>query len=160
MDDKAEIELLIGRNAPELLKVRAFCNRPNGTPWAHKLAIGWTICGQACIDRQGGPVHIGTHRTICHDKPEPTCLQTDVNFNEESSSLREIIHYKSTPCLNSLTVQESFSESKGHGNVYHTTDNDNESTMSIEDRRFVEIMMSQTHMNQAGHWEMPLPPPI
>ena len=104
LDNEAEVQLLIGRNAPELLKVRAFRNGPNGTPWAHQLAVGWTICGQACIDRQGGPVHIGTHRTICYDEPDPTSLSSDVNLAKESCSSREIIHHKLSPCLNNFKV--------------------------------------------------------
>ncbi|CAB4033032.1 PREDICTED: uncharacterized protein LOC107357656 [Paramuricea clavata] len=77
LDSRAEVQLLIGRNAPELLKVRAFCNGPNGTLWAHKLAVGWTICGQACVDRQGGPIHVGTHRTIYYDPPRQTHFEQD-----------------------------------------------------------------------------------
>jgi hypothetical protein len=57
--------------------VRAFRNGPNGTLWAHKLAVGWTICGQACVDRQGGPIHIGTHRTIYYDPPKQTHFEQD-----------------------------------------------------------------------------------
>ena len=32
-DNEAKVQLLIGRNTPELLKVRSFRNGPNGTPW-------------------------------------------------------------------------------------------------------------------------------
>ena len=32
-DNEAKIQLLIGRNTPELLKVKSFRNGPNGTPW-------------------------------------------------------------------------------------------------------------------------------
>jgi hypothetical protein len=77
LDSRADVQLLIGRNAPELFKVRAFRNGPDGTPWAHKLAIGWTICGQACVDRQGGPIHVSTHRTIYYDPPRQTHIEQD-----------------------------------------------------------------------------------
>ena len=69
LDSRAGVQLLIGPNVPELLKVRAFHNDPNGTPWAQKLAVGWTICGQACVDHQGGPIHVSTHCTIYCDPP-------------------------------------------------------------------------------------------
>ncbi|KAK3730881.1 hypothetical protein QZH41_002986 [Actinostola sp. cb2023] len=42
LDDQAKIHLLIGRDAPELLKVRAFKNGPRVAPWAQKLVLGWT----------------------------------------------------------------------------------------------------------------------
>ena len=32
LDDNAEVHLLIGRDAPELLKVRSFINGPKGAP--------------------------------------------------------------------------------------------------------------------------------
>ncbi|CAB4033031.1 Hypothetical predicted protein [Paramuricea clavata] len=41
--------------------------------------------------------------------------------------------------------------------MYQATDRDNETTMSIEDQRFIQIMESNIHKNQTGHWEMPLP---
>ena len=72
LDNTAEVQLLIGRNVPELLKVRAFRNGPKGTPWAHKLAVGWTICGEACVGHQGGPIHIGTHCTTLHEQSTAT----------------------------------------------------------------------------------------
>ena len=44
-DPKASVEILIGRDAPELLKIRASRNGPKGAPWAQKLDLGWTISG-------------------------------------------------------------------------------------------------------------------
>lgn len=43
LDKEAKIQLLIVRDAPELLKVEALKNGPKGAPWAQKLALGWTI---------------------------------------------------------------------------------------------------------------------
>ena len=43
LDPNADIHLLLGRDAPELLKVREFKNGPKGAPWAQKLSLGWTI---------------------------------------------------------------------------------------------------------------------
>ena len=74
IDQDAEIQLLIGRNAPEIIKVRAFCNGSPGSPWAHKLSIGWTICGHQCIDRLGGPIRISTYRTVCHNLLKPVVI--------------------------------------------------------------------------------------
>ena len=39
-DDDADIHPLIGRDAPELLKVKDFINGPNGAPWAQRLSLG------------------------------------------------------------------------------------------------------------------------
>ncbi|XP_044181476.1 uncharacterized protein LOC122962433 [Acropora millepora] len=51
LDQDANIELLIGRDALELLKVRDFRNGPKGAPWAQKLKLGWTVSGEVCLDR-------------------------------------------------------------------------------------------------------------
>ena len=50
INETAKIHLLLGRDAPELLKVREFRNGPKGAPWAQRLALGWTISGQMCLD--------------------------------------------------------------------------------------------------------------
>ena len=52
LDENAEIHLLIGRDAPELLKVRDFRNEPRGAPWAQKDIVGldnnWTDVPRPC----------------------------------------------------------------------------------------------------------------
>ena len=103
IDENAKIHILIGRDAPELLKVRAFKNDPKGAPWAQKLDLGWTISGQACLDREGGPIHISAHRTT-------------VTSTGENS-------YEFTPCPNHFLIKERYAECKdGLGNdVYQTT---------------------------------------
>ena len=53
-NDDADIHLLIGRDAPELLKVRYFINGQNG---AQRFSLGWTITGQRCLDLASGPAH-------------------------------------------------------------------------------------------------------
>lgn len=62
-DEEAKIHLLIGRDTPELLKVRAFKNSPKGAPWAQKLALEWTISGQTCLHLKDRPIHVQTKRT-------------------------------------------------------------------------------------------------
>lgn len=62
-DSNADVHLLIGRDAPELLKVREFRNGPRGAPWAQRLTLGWTIIGQMCLDLAGGRVHALVRRT-------------------------------------------------------------------------------------------------
>lgn len=63
LDDTANIHLLIGRDAPKLLKVREFRNGPKGTPWAQRLSLGWTIIAQMCLDLAGGPALVLVCRT-------------------------------------------------------------------------------------------------
>ena len=139
LDDQAGIQLLIGRDAPELLKVREFRNGPRGAPWAQRHSLGWTISGQVCLDMTDGPKHVRTNRTT-------------VNAQVQVYSLE--------PCPNAITVKESFGEKRGdeaRRDVFHTTQEDNEPTLSREDKKFLELMESGIHRNASGNWEMPLP---
>ena len=62
-EPKAKIEILIGRDAPELLKVIASKNGPKGAPWAQRLDLGWTVPAQMCLDQVGGTIHISARCT-------------------------------------------------------------------------------------------------
>ena len=96
----ANIHLLIRGDAPELLKVREFRNRPKGTPWAQKLSLGWTIFSQMCLDLVGGPVHM----LIC-------C--TNLLSAGLTSPRRRMVQLqcdKLIPRPNQLRVKESFTE--------------------------------------------------
>lgn len=161
LDAEAEVQLLIGRNAPELLKVRAFRNGPKGEPWAHKLSIGWTICGQVCLDRHGGPVHILTHRTVCHDLfgevNDGVRTQRTTGLRLRCNAFGQTLCHELVPCPNNFVIKEAYGKSENSTDVFHTTDRDNESSMSVEDRRFMQIMERGIRKNEKGNWEMPLP---
>ena len=77
LDTKAQVQLLIGRDAPEIMKVREVRNGPKGAPWAHKLAIGWTVCGRLCVNDF-------YHEFIpCPNKFEvKECYEETENFND------------------------------------------------------------------------------
>ncbi|KAK3753684.1 hypothetical protein QZH41_013130 [Actinostola sp. cb2023] len=94
LDNQADVQLLIGRDVPELLKVRAFKNGPKGAPWAQKLDLGWTISGQVCLNRIGGPVHVFTKHTA---------VSTPDVANEN-------VQLEVSPCPNLFQVKESFGE--------------------------------------------------
>ena len=153
-DAKASVEILIGRDAPELLKIRASRNGPKGAPWAQKLDLGWTISGQMCLDRVGGPVHISAHRTSLERLDRlvtsyPRNVQASHHHAEES----EIV-----PCPNHFQVKERYAEKGEIGdNLFQSTPGDNLVSMSQEDKRFLKIMETGTRKNQQGNWEMPLP---
>ena len=64
-------------------------------------------------------------------------------------------------CPSELELSESFSEhnevasTKEH--VYRATGSDNDVGLSIENRRFIEIMKNGIHKKPQGNWELPLP---
>lgn len=167
LDKEAKIQLLIGRDAPELLKVRAFKNGPKGAPWAQKLALGWTISGQTCLDLTDRPIHIQAKRTrIARDEIVDTTSTdglTPYNLSAHAAytAANTGAEYEIVRCPNTLNFREGFTEARdtrspGEG-VYHETENDDVAGLSIDDRKFIEIMDKGIHKNERGNWEMPLP---
>ncbi len=133
--------MLIGRNAPEIMKVREVRNGPKGAPWAHKLAIGRTICGRMCFSRQGRPVHIRTHRTVVQwssNKVNDGIHTQSVIVTEHENNA---LFHDYSPCPNKFEVKECFAD------VFQTRNRDNEPSMSIEDQRFLKLMETEIHKN-------------
>ena len=152
LDQDANIELLIGRDAPELLKVREFRNGSKGAPWAQRLKLGWTVLGEVCLDRVGGPIHISVHRSAV-DALKPT-----LNDQERCPVSTRSSSYEIAPCPNHFVIKEQYAGGEQIApDVYCTTANDNEVSLSQEDRRFLEVMNHSIHKNDKGNWEMPLP---
>ena len=154
-DPKAKVEILIGRDAPELLKIRESKNGPKGAPWAQKLDLGWTVSGQMCLDRVGGPIHISAHRTAVEYSDKPLGFPSSSQTANRSSANHEVL-----PCPNHFKIKEQFAErGEIEADLFRTTPDDNTTSLSQEDRRFLEIMETKIHKNQRGNWEMPLPFP-
>lgn len=149
LDAQAKVQILIGRDAPEQLKIRASKNGPKGAPWAQKLDMGWTISGQVCLNRIGGPFHITTRRT--------TVSTPGRVIGRNNPANRE---YEVLPCPNHFNVKESYGKGAREEiakDVYYTTKQDDEVDLSWEDRKFVDIMERSIHKNENGNWVMPLP---
>ena len=167
LDKEAKIQLLIGRDAPELRKVRALKNGPKGAPWAQKLALGWTISGQTCLDLKDGSIHVQAKRTSVVTDSEVGVASTgdSIPFNLTTHVARTGVNkgaeYEIVTCPNTMNFFESFTESSDAKNtaedVYRVTQNDNDVGLSIEDCRFMEIMEKGIHKNKFRNWEMPLP---
>lgn len=152
-DPKAKVEILIGRDAPELLKIRESKNGPNGAPWAQKLDLGWTVSGQMCLDRVGGPIHISARRTAV-EYPDQHLRFSSISQPENRSP----VNHEVFPCPNHFKIKEKFVErGEIEADLFRTTPDDNTVSLSREDRRFLEIMEAMIHKNQRGNWEMPLP---
>ena len=160
LDQEAKIGMLIGRDAPELLKVRAFKNGPKGAPWAQKLALGWTVSGQMCHDRVGGPVHISARSTVIQLPPPTLVIEPRIQHEEGAhANLETHPGFRTVTCPNYFEVKDEIKEhsEKTKSDVYRTTPEDNEIGLSWIDRQFLHIMEKGIHKNESGNWEMPLP---
>lgn len=136
-DESAKIQLLIGQDAPELLKVREFRNGPRGAPWAQRLALGWTISSQMCLDFPSGPAHVLTRLTS---------LSTATEKNRETGDES----YELVPCPNQFKVEDPILE-RATDSIFKTTRSDNEPSLSCEDRLFLEIIETGIHKNESGN---------
>ncbi|XP_028407838.1 uncharacterized protein LOC114530418 [Dendronephthya gigantea] len=155
LNSEAEVQLLIGRDAPEIMKVREVRNGPKGAPWAHRLAVGWTVCGRMCVNRQGGPIHITTHRTVVRDLSNKLEDGVQVHSQTKVNHPYQTLYTEYLSCPNKLEVKDCYDEPEDV--VFQTTVRDNEPSLSIEDRRFLTLMDEAIHKNEKGNWEMPLP---
>ena len=125
LNPNADIHLLLGRDAPELLKVREFKNGPKGAPWAQKLSLGWTIIRQMFLDIVGGPAQV---LTCC------TSLLS-ANNGELWKKHMKAEHYELILCSNQFRIKESFSERREdlENDIFCTTREYNDISLSCED---------------------------
>lgn len=119
------------------------------------MDVGWTISGQLCLHRVGGPVYISAHRTTV------TCPEdylVDLNSNHASIP-NEMTNYRVTLCPNHFLITERYGEriEEPGNDIFLTRSDENEISMSREDRHFLDIMKEGIHKNQQGNWEMLLP---
>ena len=88
-----------------------------------------------------------------------------ISFNHTTHVARTGVNkgaeYEIVTCPNTMNFLKSFTEPIDAKNtaedVYRVTQNDNYVGLSIEDRRFMEIMEKGIRKNKLGNWEMPLP---
>ena len=137
INPNTKIHLLIGRDAPERLKVRAFKNGLQGAPWAHKLLLGWTVSGKICVDSLRGLVHVQAHRTVCIKNNDMLNHPTDLNADVVS-------------CTNQFKIRQQPASKTAVQDVFHIQSDDNEKAMSIDNRRFLNIMEKSIQKNDQG----------
>ncbi|KAK6165334.1 hypothetical protein SNE40_022281 [Patella caerulea] len=134
LEKSTNINLLIGRDAPELLKIRKSINGTAGAPWAQLTDLGWTVSGELCMDRVGGRIHVNSRRTMTDPIELEPCKNT-------------IICKEPTVDVLSMIAEDEF----------FTTDKDSEIGLSPEDRQFLVCMQEGFHKNENSNWEAPLP---
>jgi hypothetical protein len=101
------------------------------------------------LNSLNGPVHIGSRKkNVVPDNSDES------HKREDSTSVKvDGVEYYVVPCPNQLKITDSVTGS----NVFCSTPLDNEISLSIEDRRFLEVKEKQIHKNSTPHWGMPLP---
>lgn len=127
IDNKVQIELLIGR---DLLEVHHVMEQKIGKvslPFAQKLPLGWVILGRVCLNNTHVSEVVNTNKTFVLSNGRPTLFE---------------------PCENQLFVV---------GSVFQKTEHDEKLGPSIDDQKFIEIMNSSFKKDADGRWTAPLP---
>lgn len=125
-------------------------------PFAQRLALGWVVVGDICLDGVHKPGHVNVLKTNILDSDRPSYL---------------------FPCQNSILVKERFScqdhhkvnpHSFGQRNrlveadvtgetVFGCTSADEKSAYSIEEQAFLQIMERDVFQEDTNRWVAPLP---
>ncbi|XP_033119843.1 uncharacterized protein LOC117119135 [Anneissia japonica] len=149
LDPDADILILLGRDLPQVHKIREVRNGPNNAPWAQRLDLGWVVVGDVCLGTAHRSMEVETYRTTILENGRPTYFE---------------------PCDNCIMIKESpVGRIKHQGNVVPIADdslgarlfecsrNDNKVGMSMEDKAFIKIMDKTVCQNEVGNWVAPLP---
>ena len=132
-----------------------------------EASIGVAKSGQTCLDLEDEPIHVQAKRTSVVTGRDVGLASTDdlIPFNLTTHVARTGVNkgaeYEIVTCPNTMNFFDSLIESSDTKNtaedVYRITQNDNDVGLSIEDRRFMEIMEKGIHKIKLGNWEMSLP---
>ncbi|XP_062610035.1 uncharacterized protein LOC134271839 [Saccostrea cucullata] len=134
-EENVKIELLIGRDVPEVHHVLDQITGPRGAPFAQKLGLGWVIIGDVCLGKVHEPDHVNVMKTSVLSDGRVTQFE---------------------PCENHFHVKE-FHTSETCDYLFHRSRDDDKLGLSVEDRKFLSIMDQEFQRDQNGKWIAPLP---
>lgn len=133
IDPKANIALLIGRDLPQAHHILEQVIGPPTAPFAQLLPLGWVIIGDVCLNKKHAPSVVRVNKTQVRETTKGTIFD---------------------PCPNALEIREI--DSLG-ARVFEKTKDDEKVGMSVEDKKFMNIMDEHCKKNTEGHWSAPLP---
>ena len=127
---EAEILLIIGRDVPSAHCIFDQRIGPANAPLAQKTSLGWAIIGEVCYNSACVPPVISNFKTsYVHDR-RPSIV---------------------APCDNQIHISEI------DDHLFKVTREDDKTAMSIEDKKFLNVMDAEFQKDQNGHWVAPLP---
>ncbi|KAK3741912.1 hypothetical protein QZH41_010034, partial [Actinostola sp. cb2023] len=139
--DDVEVGLLIGLNCARAIKPREVIPGADDDPYAKKTALGWGVIG--IVDSsvtEDDDSHCSCYqimsREVLTDSPKRLC---HFAFNTQ---VKEVM----CPMQVTQMFELDFNEV-----------NDNQQSLSHDDRRFIQKVKEGIHKRQDGHYEIPLP---
>ena len=152
IDPEADILLLVGRNVPQLHKVHESRNGKGASPWAQRLDLGWVILGKVCLNGAHTPSNVSSYRTHVLPNGRPSILEPCPNAFMVNRMPVDGCEAKRTEQFVGGRFEDGLAK-----NVFVRTEDDDRPGLSVEDRKFVDIMESNMEKNYAGNWVAPLP---
>ena len=141
---ECEVALLIGYNCPAALKPLSVLHCDDAdTPYGVETALGWSIISyNQTLDFNNNDISV--HRSFSIEVPDVVKVQG----NQHKEHIPNRLH---------LVCRSSCKEIKYLLESDFLENNCEERTMSQEDVKFLSILKSETRINKAGFYEMPLP---
>ncbi|CAC5401470.1 unnamed protein product [Mytilus coruscus] len=130
LDPSCKVELLIGRDLPEVHHVTEQILGGKGEPFAQKLPLGWVVIGEVCLGKVHAPSVINVRKThVLNDGRHTTFPLCDLNIKVND-------------------VED---------HIFVRTPADNKLGLSVQDRQFLELMQRHFRKDENGLWSAPLP---
>lgn len=153
LDPEAQILLLLGRDILQVHKVREQRNGPNNAPYTQRLDLGWVVVGDVCLGSVHRSAALSAYRTHVLDNGRPSLLPPCPN----KLSVREKFDIKPPPEISLAHGTFIFDDYAIGDTIFERTKEDNKVGLSIEDRRFLDIMDKEMFMDESNSWVTPLP---
>ena len=136
IDPDAKILLLLGRDVIDAHHVYEQVTSSSGMPFAQRLGLGWVVVGEMCLDAM-------------HSQNVVNVNKTNILANRRPSLFKS--------CPNKKSVVEHSVKYYSYDPVFIRSPDDNKVSLSVDDRKFLEIMGHSFERNEKGHWIAPLP---
>ncbi|KAI4896990.1 hypothetical protein NFI96_001373, partial [Prochilodus magdalenae] len=156
LDPEAEILLLLGRDIIQVHKVLEQRNGPPHAPFAQRLALGWVIVGDVCINGAHVPSPVNTYRTYVLENGRPSVLCPCLNKIEIKEKLDPSCQFQNPSVSEQPSLPRDKTRLMGESIFCHTKDDD-KTAPSMEDLAFLRIMEKELKQGDDNSWQAPLP---
>ncbi|KAK3737845.1 hypothetical protein QZH41_004783 [Actinostola sp. cb2023] len=143
-----EVGMLIGTNCPKAIKPREILPGSDNDPYGIRTDLGWGIVGRVC---RSPPKEEDEHSTCAHR----TVITEQVAPDKDETlpqGTRFAIESRFKEVFSPTQVLEMFEM-----DFHEKTETKGTLSLSVEDRKFIDIVKKGIHKREDGHYEMPLP---
>lgn len=134
-------------------KVRDHINGPHNALYARRLDLGWVIAGDVCLGTVHKPLEANVYKTniLCNDhvsslRPRPNSIHVKEDYGGTFQRHSAIF----PACEENTSFHVS--TDKLRYSVFGKSKDDNKSALSIDDKAFLAIMVSEVYQNEGNSW--------